>query len=246
MKAMILAAGRGTRLKPFTETKPKVLFEVAGHTLLEITIKYLKRQGISEFIINVHHFADQVIDYLKKYKGFGLSYVVSDESDELMNSGGAIVKVKDYLLGDEPFLLTAADILTNLDIRQMFAYHQEKKPLVTLAVKDRPTSRSLLFNDNYQLIGWRHNETGELKGNKARQAVHDLGFSTIHIIQPELFDYIDETGAFSIMDLYLRLMETKPIVGYRHDDREWFEFGRTDRIREMLNNPTIQEMLSKV
>ena len=241
MKAMILAAGLGTRLKPFTDNKPKALFEVEGHTLLEWTIRYLKKYGVDELVINVHHFPDQVIEYLEQNKGFGLPCVISDERDNLMDTGGAIVQASKYLKGSDPFILMGIDVITGLDLGEMLRFHKEKKPLVTLGVKDRVTSRSLLFDSTMRLTGWRDNRSGEMKGE------HDyafaLGFSVVHIIQPEIFNLITETGAFSIMDLYLRLMYSEKILGFRHDKSGWFEFGRSEAIGPILANPEFQRLL---
>ena len=149
MKAMILAAGLGTRLKPFTLSHPKVLLPVGNYTLLELTIRYLKKHGVTELIINVHHFADQVIDYLESNQGFGLPYHISDEREALMNTGGGLVHARKFLEGDEPFILTGSDVLTGLNLSEMVRFHVKHQPLVTLAVKDRPTSRSLIFDRDY-------------------------------------------------------------------------------------------------
>lgn len=233
MKAMILAAGLGIRLKPLTDNKPKALVEVGGFTLLELAIRYLKKYGIDHVVVNVHHFADQITDYLKRNNGFGVYFVISDESKMLMNTGGAIVHAKDYLENEDYFVLMGVDVLTGLDLGAMIKYHAGNNPLVTLAVKDRETSRSLLFNDQMQLVGWRDNRNGDIKGKRALEATSALGFSTIHIISPAIFDLIIEQGAFSIIDLYLRLMDTRKIIGFRHDDTPWMEFGRIDRLNDL-------------
>jgi NDP-sugar pyrophosphorylase family protein len=233
MKAMILAAGLGTRLKPITNNKPKALIEVGGFTLLELTIRYLKKFGVDQIVVNVHHFADQITEYLKKHKGFGIPYTISDESDMLMNTGGAMVHAFEYLKNEEFFILMGVDVLTGLDLGAMIEYHMENKPLVTLAVKERETSRSLLFDNNMQLVGWRNNANDDIKGMNAADATSALGFSVIQIINTEIFDLITESGAFSIIDLYLRLMDTKKILGFRHDSTPWLEFGRIDRLTEL-------------
>ena len=246
MKAMILAAGLGTRLKPFTDLKPKVLFRVHDHTLLEWTIRYLKKFGIDEIIVNVHHFSDQVIKVLKENKGFGLPFVISDETDQLMNTAGAIVKAADQLKRDGPFVLMGTDVITGLDLGEMIRFHKKNKPLVTLAVKDRPTTRSLLFNDRMELMGWRDNHKGTTIGENELSYKCALGFSTIHIIEPEIFKYIQEKGAFSIIDLYLRIMTVHRIMGFRHDSDAWFEFGRSSVIDANMNDPELIHILDSL
>ncbi len=246
MKAMILAAGLGTRLKPFTDTKPKALFKIENRSLLEWTIRYLKKHGIDELVINVHHFPDQITDFLEQNDGFGLPCKISDESDRLMNTGGAIVKAFEYLKGSDPFILMGIDVLTDLDLSEMIRFHQLKKPLVTLAVKDRITTRSLLFDESMRLTGWRDNRSGEMKGYGQTSFTYALGFSVIHIIEPEIFDHITETGPFSIIDLYLRLMQLHEILGFRQDESAWFEFGRIESIDQIIKTPEFQRLIEKM
>jgi NDP-sugar pyrophosphorylase family protein len=241
MKAMILAAGLGTRLKPLTDSKPKALIEVGGFSLLELAFRYLIKYGVDHIVVNVHHFADQIIKYLEECKGFGITYTISDESDMLMNTGGAIVHAAEHLKNEDFFILMGADVLTGLDLGAMIDYHKKKNPLVTLAVKDRETSRSLLFDDQMQLVGWRDNTNGKVKGLKAADATSALGFSVVQVINPEIFKLITENGAFSIIDLYLRLMNTRKIIGFRHDNSPWLEFGRIDRLNDLpLTNEFIE------
>jgi NDP-sugar pyrophosphorylase family protein len=246
MKAMILAAGLGTRLKPLTDSIPKALVKVGDFTMLELTIRYLKKYGFRDIIINVHHFGDQIIQYMKDNNGFGISWVISDERNQLMDTGGAIVKASEMLTGDGPFLLMGTDVLTNLDLNAMIRFHLKNKPLVTLAVKDRTTSRSLLFNGNMQLVGWRDNISGQTKGSNAKQANQILGFSVIQIIQPEIFSLIKEKGPFSIIDLYLRLMDTEKILGYRHDESVWLEFGRADRLPSIIQSDEYRTVMQNL
>jgi NDP-sugar pyrophosphorylase family protein len=232
MKAMILAAGIGSRLLPLTNDKPKALIEIGGMTMLEMTIRYLKRNGITEFIINVHHFADQIVEYLSLNRGFGMKYRISDEREELLNTGGAIVKAREYLEQENDFVLSGVDVLTGMDLQAMIGHHRREDALVTLAVKDRPTSRSLLFSPEMHLLGWRNNANGELRGNQIDSSSIALGFSAIHVINQKLFRLITESGAFSIIELYLRLCSHQKIIGFRHDDTPWIEFGRADRISD--------------
>jgi N-acetyl-alpha-D-muramate 1-phosphate uridylyltransferase len=236
MKAMILAAGLGTRLKPLTDAKPKALIDVGGYTMLELSIKYLKKFGIREIIINVHHFADQIIQYLEARNFFDLKIEFSDERSSLLETGGAIKHASWYLKNNEPFVLMAGDVLTDLDLLSMLSFHKIKKPLVTLAVKNRETSRSLIFDMQMKLVGWKNNQTGETKGQYAGDENYAMGFSGIHIIEPDIFDLIVENGAFPIVDLYLRLMDSQPILGFRHDDSKWIEFGRTERLQQIIDS----------
>jgi len=233
MQGMILAAGIGTRLKPVTNTKPKALVEVGGIPMLELAIRYLKKYGIEKLVINLHHFPDQIISFLKEKDNFGLEILFSDESMKLLDTGGAIKKARPLLDPDAPFILMAVDILTDLDLSTMIEYHNKNKPLVTLAVKDRPTSRSLLFNNTMQLEGWRDNQSGKLKGVETDKNAIALGFSVVHIIEPAIFKLIHEEGAFSIIDLYLRLMKEQNILGFRNDDSIWMEFGKIENIRKL-------------
>jgi NDP-sugar pyrophosphorylase family protein len=234
MKAMILAAGLGTRLKPLTDDKPKALIDIGGYTMLELAIRYLCKYGVDEIIINLHHYPDQIIQYLAFKNNFGIKINFSDERTALLNTGGAIKHASWYLKGEYPFLLMAVDVITDLDIHEMMRYHELNKPLVTLAVKDRITSRSLLFNKEMQLVGWKNNQANEQKGKSIRDADCALGFSGIHIIDPAIFDLIEEEGSFSIIDLYLRLMESQRIAGFRHDQSKWIEFGRIESLQQIV------------
>lgn len=240
---MILAAGLGTRLRPLTDKKPKVLIEVGGYTMLELAIRYLKKYGINEIVVNVHHFADQIIHYLEEKKGFGLKYTISDERELLMDTGGAIVKAAKYFEEEELFIMMGADILTTLDLDLMLRHHRWNRPLATLAVKDRVTSRSLLFDEDMQLVGWKDNSSGQTKGIGANHSHYALGFSVVQIINPEIFHLIEETGPFSIIDLYLRLAESQKIIGFREDDSIWLEFGRADRIESIVGSNEFKSVI---
>jgi len=242
MRAMILAAGLGTRLKPLTDKKPKALVEVGSFTMLELTINYLKKYGIRDIIINVHHFADQIIEYIHRNRQFGVNIRFSDEREQLLDTGGALVHASSFLKANEPFLVIGVDVLTDLDLSKLLQYHLSERAIATLAVKERDTTRSLMFDDKMQLVGWKDNRTGETRGSKFQNAVHALGFSVIQVISPEIFGLIEEEGAFPIMDLYLRLMETQKIVGFRHDRDIWLEFGRTDRIAEYAAGREFQQI----
>jgi NDP-sugar pyrophosphorylase family protein len=237
MKAMILAAGLGTRMLPLTEEKPKALIEIQGVTLLEHTIQYLKYFGVNEIIINIHHMAGQIVDFIKKKNAFGLRIEFSDESDELLDTGGGLYKARWFFDDGKPFVLTSSDVITNLHLDGMRRFHDKASPLATLAVKHRKSSRDFLFDREYRLCGWYNNISNESR--VVRQVPHQLklAFSTIHILNPDIFKLITERGRFSIIDVYLRLAPEQLIMGFEHDNTLWFECGRLDNL-ESLNQST--------
>ncbi|MBA5628513.1 nucleotidyltransferase family protein [Moheibacter lacus] len=229
-KAMLFAAGLGTRLKPFTDHHPKALAMVNGKPLLERNIEYLKEFGVNEFVINVHHFADQIKDFLVSKNNFGVEIHISDESDEVLETGGGLVKAKN-LLGNEPFLVMNVDILTDLNIEEMIQFHLRNKPLVTMAVSDRNSSRKLLFEKDLELKGWRNLNSGEsiiVSDNPLRE----LAFSGIHIIDPKLFKQMPESGKFSIMTTYMELMKEEKILGFDHSGGILIDVGRPESVLE--------------
>ncbi|MDM1523724.1 nucleotidyltransferase family protein [Empedobacter sp. 225-1] len=231
MKAMIFAAGLGTRLKPFTENHPKALAIVNGKPLLQRNIEYLKSFGIDEVVINVHHFADQIIEFLEENNYFGIKITISDETDQVLETGGGLVKAKTNF--DEDFLVMNVDILTDLHLTNFIKAHQENKALVTLAVSDRNSSRKLYFNDKNELKGWRNLKTEEeIKAVDSLDDLNDLAFSGIHVINPALFDKITETGKFSIMKVYMDLMKTESIIGFDHSGGILIDVGRPESVLE--------------
>ena len=232
MKAMIFAAGLGTRLQPFTNNKPKALVEVNGQTLLETAIKKIIRAGINEMIINVHHFAQQIIDFVNVNGNFGIDIHFSDESGQLLDTGGGLKKASWFLKGGEPFLVYNVDILSDIDLRHLINYHKENKVLVTLAVRDRKTSRYLLFDNDFTLCGWQNVKTGEKKIARDKPGLIPFAFSGIHIIEPAIFNLITETGRFSIIDVYLKLAKEYRILGYDHSLTQWLDLGRTENLKE--------------
>ncbi len=230
MIAILFAAGLGTRLKPFTDNHPKALAVVNGKTLLERNIEYLKSYGIKEFVINVHHFADQIFDFLEKNENFGVNIQISDESDEVLETGGGLVKAKD-LLGNQPFLVMNVDILTDLNISELMKFHLENQPLVTLAVSDRKSSRKLLFENNNQLKGWKNLNSGE-EIIASEKPLTEKAFSGIHIIHPEIFEKMPNSGKFSIMTTYMELMKTEKILGFDHSGGILVDVGRPESVLE--------------
>src|SRR5216684_3193173 len=216
MKAMILAAGLGTRLRPLTDTRPKALVELSGRTLLEITLSRLLTFGVTEVIVNVHHFADQVIAYLKSHNNFGVRIEISRE-EVLLDTGGGLKKAAWFFLEDparldEPFLLHNVDVISAIDLRAMLQFHTENQALATLAVQNRKTSRPLLFDDHLQLRGRRieshsslatsHSPLPESEGPSPLQP---LAFSGIHGISPRRLPLLTEEGIFTVIPSYLRL-----------------------------------------
>ncbi|WP_411811467.1 NDP-sugar synthase [Chryseobacterium scophthalmum] len=217
MKALIFAAGKGTRLKPFTDHHPKALAKVNDVPLLERNIKYLKGFGITDFVINIHHFGDQIVTFLKKNDNFGCKIEISDESDELLETGGGLIFAKEFLNHGEDFLIMNADILTKINIDDFVSYHKEIKDFATLAVSDRESSRKLLFNDDLVLRGWLNVQTGEQRLAEFNKGFRPLAFSGVHCINPVIFDKIKRKGKFSVMEEYLDLMQTEKIHGFVHD-----------------------------
>lgn len=240
MKAMVLAAGLGTRLRPLTDDRPKALVTLAGKTLLEITLLNLRSYGVDEVIVNVHHFADLVCDYLDENGNFGMHIEISHEDDQLLDTGGGLKKAEWFFLeegGNEPFILHNVDVLSTIDLARMMRQHAEHNALATLAVQDRETSRYLLFDENGQLCGRRKGRDGQAE--MARPAAHSqaLAFCGIHVISPRLLWEMREEGAFSIIDAYLRLAERgEKIAAFRADEYYWRDLGRPENIAEAERN----------
>ena len=230
MKAMILAAGLGTRLRPLTNDRPKALVEVAGRTLLEITLARLRTFGVSEVIVNVHHFADLVVAYLKTHDKFGMRIEVSRE-DVLLDTGGGLRKAGWFFLEgsnrDEPFLLHNVDVISTIDLERMVQSHKQNKALATLAVQQRETSRYLLFDEQLRLCGRRagRDQVPEIVRPSARTQA--LAFSGIHVISPRLLTEMTEEGVFSIITSYLRLAgRGESIAAFRADEYYWRDLGK--------------------
>lgn len=234
MKALIFAAGKGTRLAPFTNHHPKALALVNGVPLLERNIKYLKSFGINDFVINVHHFGEQIVDFLKKNNNFNSNIEISDEHAELLETGGGLVFAKHFLDFGEDFLIMNADILTDMNISDFVEFHKKKNDFATLAVSDRKSSRKLFFNENMILRGWLNVQTGEQRLAEFNKGFKTLAFSGIHCINPKIFDKIKRTGKFSIMEEYLDLMHTESIHGYEHFSA-LIDVGKPESVKEAEN-----------
>jgi NDP-sugar pyrophosphorylase family protein len=226
MKAMIFAAGLGTRLRPLTNDKPKALVEVGGMTLLELAIRRLKYFGYDDILVNIHHFGQQIVDLLEAKKHFGIRITISDERDQLLDTGGGLKKAADFF-GTEPFLLYNTDVLSNIDLHAFRQKHLERQSLATLAVRQRETSRYLLFDKELRLCGWKNAKTGETRLSQDKAGLKPLAFSGIHILDPAIFNYMPAGKAvFSIIDVYLEAAKTKRLYGYPHDNSLWLDVGK--------------------
>ena len=233
MKAMILAAGMGTRLRPLTDDRPKALVTVGGRTLLEIALARLRTFGIREVIVNTHHFAEMIADYLKANDSFGMRIEISRE-EELLDTGGGLKKAAHFFEGagvDDPFIVHNVDVLSTIDLGLMVRFHAERGALATLAVQERESSRYLLFDEQGELCGRRAKGEGGDQVMRLGQPLQPLAFSGIHVISPRLFAKMDEEGGFSIIATYLRLSgQGEKIVAFRADEYYWRDLGRPESI----------------
>lgn len=238
MKAMIFAAGLGTRLRPLTDNMPKALVPVAGKPMLERVILRLKEAGFNDITVNIHHFGEQIIDFLRANSNFGVDIHISDEWDMLLDTGGGIKKARPFLDGQEPFLVHNADILTDIDLAAFYHHHLESGAESTLLVSERKTSRYLLFDDNYQLHGWVNKSTGEVKPETfdyQEGKYRELAFGGIHVISPTLFRLMEDerwSGKFSIIPFYLSACTKTHIQGYPLKGFRWFDIGKPETLAE--------------
>jgi mannose-1-phosphate guanylyltransferase len=237
MKAMILAAGLGTRLRPITDNRPKALVEIAGRTLLEITLSRLYAFGIRDVIINVHHFPEMILEYLKTNDYFGMRMEVSRE-EVLLDTGGGLKKAAYFFLEhsshfEEPFILHNVDVISTIDLRRMVQFHTENQALATLAVQDRETARYLLFDERLQLCGRQSGRDQKTELVRSSQQAQALAFSGIHVISPRLFAMMNEEGVFSIITSYLRLAaQGEKILAFRADKYYWRDLGTPENVMQ--------------
>jgi N-acetyl-alpha-D-muramate 1-phosphate uridylyltransferase len=229
MKAMLFSAGLGTRFKPWTDTHPKALAMVNGKSLLQRNIEYLARYGIKDVVVNVHHFADQVEEAITKAKGWGSNITISDERDELLDTGGGLLKARQHF-NDERFLTLNVDILTDTNLKSFLAAHQQENALITLAVTERQTSRYLLFNKYNRLCGWRNTSTGDEKIVLEAKDMYQKAYSGMAIFEPGVFELVEQTGVFSLIDLYLSLAHDNKIAGYDHSGSKLLDVGKPDSV----------------
>ncbi len=230
-KAMIFAAGLGTRLRPLTDNKPKALVEVSGIPLLEIAIRRLKRYGFREVVVNIHHFGQQIVDFLESKQHFDIQIHISDERELLLDTGGGLKKARS-LIGNHPFLVYNADIISDINLGQLYDAHLASSALATLATRDRKTSRYLLFNDQRRLVGWTNAKTGELKLPVPAAVYRQRAFSGIHVLSPEIFQFMPDQQIFSIIDVYLSAAAHRPILEYPHDKDRWIDVGKIPQLKE--------------
>jgi NDP-sugar pyrophosphorylase family protein len=239
MKAMILAAGLGTRLRPLTDDRPKALVTVAGRTLLEIALCRLRAFGVSEAIVNAHHHAEMIVEYLKANDNFGMRIEVSRE-EKLLDTGGGLRQAAPFFSGSlqEPFFLHNVDVISTIDLGRMMRFHTEQKALATLAVQERESSRHLLFNEDGLLCGRRTGYAANAKLGpeeivRSAKRVQALAFSGVHVISPQIFARMEGSGAFSIIDSYLRLAaQDEKIVAFRADEWYWRDLGRPESLAQ--------------
>lgn len=227
---MILAAGLGTRLKPFTDSHPKALYVFGGKTLLEHAVIHLKAVGITDIIINVHHFANQIIEYLYLNNNFGVNISISDETGELLETGGGLKKASSFFKDCTGAIVRNVDIISDLDMASMAGHHLDSKSIATLAVRNRETSRYFLFDDRMKLCGWENRKTGARLLSQVAESYQAYAFSGIQILDPKIFPLITENGKFSLTDLYLRLAKTQKITGYPEEGIIWKDVGRTSPV----------------
>jgi NDP-sugar pyrophosphorylase family protein len=244
VKAMILAAGLGTRLKPLTDERPKALVSIAGLPMLEWAIRKVSAEGFDEITVNIHHFADQVTEYLRKRSFPEITLQISDESNCLLDTGGAILHARSFLDGREPFLVYNTDIITDAPLRKIYQHHLDSGNLATLCVSERLSGRYFLFGQGLQLTGWCDERKGHYRWVSSPQSeFRKLAFSGIHFIHPDIFDLFTESGRFSIVDAYLRLAKNHAIGAFDISGQAWFDLGRPEQLAHageyLSNHPEI-------
>ncbi len=230
MRAFILAAGLGTRLKPITDDIPKALVKIKDKTLLEITINKLIRSGFDKIIINVHHFAGQIIDFIEE-KNFDAEIVISNEKDKLLDTGGGLKKASWFFDDGKPFLVHNVDIISNIDLNKFYEFHLQSDSIASLSIRKRDSSRYLLFNDKNILCGWKNIKTGEQITIDDSTQYNEYAFNGIHIIDPKVFKLMPNDEVFSIIDFYLSIMHKEKITGYIDNKSFWLDVGKPENLK---------------
>ena len=230
MKAMIFSAGLGTRFKPWTDKHPKALAIVNGKSLLQRNIEYLQGYGIYDVIVNVHHFAEQITDAVQENKGWGSNVMFSDETGQVLETGGGLLKAKPLFTSGEKFITCNADILTDLDLGKLINFHDKHKPLISFGVTNRKTSRNFLFDQNDRLCGWVNNKTGEQRIAIEKAGLVQKAYSTIALFQYDVFHLMPFKGKFSLVDVYLQLAKDHLILGYDHSGDKLVDVGKPESI----------------
>jgi NDP-sugar pyrophosphorylase family protein len=231
MKAMILAAGLGTRLGELTSDTPKALVKIQGISMLERLVRRLKKQGISEFLINIHHFGDQIIDFTKKHNNFGVKISFSDERDELLDTGGALLKAAGFFTGNEPILVHNVDVYSEFRLKQLIDYHHNREAMVTFCMRKRTMGRVLIVDQLYQLIGWGNLDQINFRWvSQPTMLFQTFAFEGIYLLSPDFVNKIPFSGKFSIIDCWLEMAKTEKIIGFRDESPIWFDLGSAEKI----------------
>ena len=230
LKAMIFSAGLGTRFKPWTNSHPKALAIINGKSLLQRNIEYLQLYGIYNVVVNVHHFADQVINAVEKNSGWGSIITISDETTEVLETGGGLLKAKSLLQGNQPFFTLNADFLTNLNLHDLQIFHQQKKAIISFGISNRKSSRNFLFDEDNRLCGWMNSITGEKRISIDKPNLKPMAYSCVVVFEPIVFDLITQRGKFSIVDTYLSLAPDYPIYGYDHSGDKLIDVGKPEMV----------------
>ena len=252
MKAMIFAAGLGTRLRPLTDHQPKALVPIAGKSMLERTILKLKEAGFNDITINIHHFGEQILEYLKNNHNFGVTIHISDERKTLLDTGGGVLHARSFLDGNKPILIHNVDILSDIDLNALYQYHINNQAEATLAISDRQTSRYLIFDKQNRLNGWINKTTGEIKPNGFKydeDQYHPMAFAGIHVISPSLFEHMRQKGwqgKFSIISFYLSVCAEKPLFGWPIANVTWFDIGKPDSLTQAESYLLQKENVTKM
>jgi N-acetyl-alpha-D-muramate 1-phosphate uridylyltransferase len=229
-RAMIFAAGLGTRFKPWTDKHPKAMALVNGKSLLQRNIEYLQQYGIRKVIVNVHHFPDQIVWALQQNSGFGSHILISDETDTVLETGGGLLNAQPLLQNDKPFITLNADILTDLNIHQLLAFHRSKKALISFGITSRKSSRNFLFDEENRLCGWMNSATGQQRISIDKPGLKPMAYSCVAIFEPTVFDLIPQRGKFSLVDTYLSLAANYPIYGYDHSGDRLVDVGKPESV----------------
>lgn len=230
MKAMIFAAGLGTRFKPWTDSHPKALARVNGKSLLQRNIEYLQEYGISEIVVNVHHFPEQMLQAINKNNGWGSKIPISDETSELLETGGGLLHARKYLDSGDTFVTVNADFLTDLNIHDLHNFHKANRSLISFGVTERKTSRNFLFDDSSRLCGWENTQTGEIRIAIEKEGLVPKAYSCVAIFEPGVFDLIPQRGKFSLVDTYLSLAPHHPVYGYDHTGDRLVDVGKPESV----------------
>jgi len=233
MKAFILAAGLGSRLAPLTNNKPKALVEVNGKPMLQNLIEKLVSQGFNELLVNVHHYGDLIVNFLKANNNFGVKVTISDERDRLLDTGGAMVKAAWFFYGDEPVLVHNVDVFTDMNFVNLMELHKKSKALVSLVIRNRDSSRKLLFDSNRHLKGWKHLQKNEIKWvDKPEAEVVERAYSGIYVASPSYPEKMQQEGSFSVVTEWLNMASRHVIAGVEYNEGLWFDLGSADKIYE--------------